>query len=105
MKLLWDSEVYIMCGSRNGRRWIAWFRTDIWKLKGMRKGLKIGICPLCNSAEDVVHILFKCPEKRRLREHLLSRKWQIINEELACKIISNCTNAVELRNLVDICLN
>jgi hypothetical protein len=30
---------------------------------------------------------------------LLSRKWQIINEELAYKKIINCTNTVELLHL------
>jgi hypothetical protein len=46
-----------------------------------------------------VHILLKCPEMRRLREHLLSRKWQIINEELAYKKIINITNTVEIKTL------
>jgi hypothetical protein len=77
----------------------AWFRAGIWKLRGMRKGLEIGRCPLCNGEEDAIHILLKYPETRRLREHLLSRKWQIINEELAYKKIINYTNTVELRNL------
>jgi hypothetical protein len=74
MKLLWDREGYVMCGSSNDRRGLAWFRAGIWKLRGMRKGLEIGRCPLCNGEEDAVHILIKCPETRRLREHLLSRK-------------------------------
>jgi hypothetical protein len=78
---------------------IAWFRAGIWKLKAIGKGLEIGRCPLCKGEEDAVHILLKCPETRRLREHFLSRKWQIINEELAYKKIINCTNTVELRNL------
>jgi hypothetical protein len=67
---------------------IAWFRAGIWKLRGIRKGLEVGRrgirkglevgrCPLCNGEEDAIHILLKCPETRRLREHLLSRKWQI----------------------------
>jgi hypothetical protein len=30
-----------------------------------------------------VHILLKLPETRRKSEHLVNRKWQIINEELA----------------------
>jgi hypothetical protein len=55
--------------------------------------------PLCNWMEDAIHILLKCPETRRLRKHLLSRKWQIINEEVAYKNIFNYTNTVELRNL------
>jgi hypothetical protein len=57
-----------------------------------------GFCP-CHGEEDAVHILLKCPETRRLTEHFLSRKWQIINEELAYEKIINCTNTVELRNL------
>jgi hypothetical protein len=52
-------------------------------LRGIRKGLETGRCPLCNMEEDTVHILLKCSETRRPKEHLLSRKWQIINEELA----------------------
>jgi hypothetical protein len=55
---------------------------------------------LCNGEEEAVHILLKCPETRRLREHLLSRKWQIINEELAYKKNINCTNnTLELRHV------
>jgi hypothetical protein len=53
------------------------------RLRGIRKGLEIGRCPVYSGEEDAVHILLKCSETRRLREHLLSRKWQIINEELA----------------------
>jgi hypothetical protein len=30
--------------------------------------------------------------------NVLSRKWLIVNEEVDYKIITNCTNAVELRN-------
>jgi hypothetical protein len=33
-----------MCCSRNDRRGIAWFRAGTWKLRRMRKGLKIGGC-------------------------------------------------------------
>jgi hypothetical protein len=44
------------------------------------------------------HSLLKCPERGRSREHLLSRKWQII-DELAYKKIINCIRTVELKNL------
>jgi hypothetical protein len=74
IKLLWDREDYVMCGSRNDRRGIAWFRTGIGNLRRIRKSLEIGRCPLCNGEEDAVHVLLKCPETRRLREHILSRK-------------------------------
>jgi hypothetical protein len=85
MKLLWDRGDYVMCGSKNDRMRIAWFRAGIWKLRGIRKGLEFGRSPLCNGEEGTVHILLKCPETRMLSGHLLSRKWQIINEELAYK--------------------
>jgi hypothetical protein len=88
-----------MYDSNNERMGIAWFRAGIWKLRGMRKGLEIGRCPLCNGEEDSVHIILKCPETRRLRENLLSRKWQIINEELSYNKNISCLNTVELRNL------
>jgi hypothetical protein len=88
-----------MCGSRNDRMGIARFRAGIWKLRGIRKGSQTGRYPRCNGEEDAIHILLKCPETKRLREHLLSRKWQIITEELAYKKIINCTNTAELRNL------
>jgi hypothetical protein len=31
MKLLWDREDYVICGSRNDRMGIARFRARIWK--------------------------------------------------------------------------
>jgi hypothetical protein len=37
IKLLLDRKYYVMCGSRNDKRETAWFRTGIWKLRGMRK--------------------------------------------------------------------
>jgi hypothetical protein len=46
-----------------------------------------------------VHILLKCPETRRLKEHFLSRKWLTINEEIAYNKIINCTNTLEIRNI------
>jgi hypothetical protein len=51
-----------------------------------------------NTTSDIftaVHIILKCSETRKLREHLLSRRWQILNEELAYRKIINCTNTVE----------
>jgi hypothetical protein len=69
------------------------------EVERVRKGLEIGRCRLYNREEDEVHILLKCPETRRLRERLLSRQCQIINEELAYMKIINCTYTVELRSL------
>jgi hypothetical protein len=49
-------EEYVMCCSRNDTRGIAWFRAGTWNLRGTRKGLEIGRCPLCSGEEDAMHI-------------------------------------------------
>jgi hypothetical protein len=65
MKQEWASEEYIVCCTRNERSGLAWFRTGIWKLRGMRKGFEKGRCPICSEDEDAIHILLKCSETRK----------------------------------------
>jgi hypothetical protein len=65
MKQEWAREEYIVCCTRNERSGLAWFKTGIWKLRGMRKGLEKGRCPACSEDEDVIHILLKCSETRK----------------------------------------
>jgi hypothetical protein len=55
----------------------------VCKLRGMRRGLEEGRCPLCKEDEDVIHKLLKCSETRKWREQFLSRKWLNINEDVA----------------------
>jgi hypothetical protein len=50
------------------------FKEGIYKLRGINKGYEEGRCPLCSKEEDDVHVLLKCPEATKLREHLLSKK-------------------------------
>jgi hypothetical protein len=57
----------------------------------MRKESEKGRCPLCREDKDAVHILLKCSQTRKWREKLLSRKWFIVNEEVAYKKITNCS--------------
>jgi hypothetical protein len=98
MKQEWAREEYIVCCTRNERSRLAWFRTGVWKLGGMRKGFEKGRCPLCSADEDAVHILLKCSETRKWREQFLSIKWLRLNEWIVYKKIINCTNIIELRN-------
>jgi hypothetical protein len=44
MKQEWTREEYIVCSTRNERSGLAWFKTGIWKLRGM-KGFEKGRCP------------------------------------------------------------
>jgi hypothetical protein len=37
MKQEWAREEYIVCCTKNERSGLAWFKTGIWKLRGMRK--------------------------------------------------------------------
>jgi hypothetical protein len=100
MKCEWARKAYTVCCTRDERSSLAWFKTSIWKLREMRKESEKGRCSLCRGEEEgALHILLKCSEKRKWREQFLSRKWLIVNEEATYKRITNCTNAVELRNI------
>jgi hypothetical protein len=46
--------------------------TWIWKLKGIRRGLEKGRCPLYWGEEDVKHILLKCKESKKWREEWIN---------------------------------
>jgi hypothetical protein len=54
MKQEWAREKYIVCCTRNTRSGLAWFKTGIWKLRGMRKGFEKRRCPLCSEDEDAI---------------------------------------------------
>jgi hypothetical protein len=97
MKQEWAREEYTVCCTRNERNGLAWFKTGIWKLRGMRIRFEKGRCPLCSEDEDAIHIL-KCSETRKWREKCLSRKLLVLNEGIAYTKIMNCTNIIELRN-------
>jgi hypothetical protein len=97
--VLCDRLLLSVCCIRNERSGLAWFRTGIWKLRGMRKGFEKGRCPLCSEDEDAIHILLKCSETRKWMEQFLSRKWLRLNEWIIYKKILNCTSIIELRNI------
>jgi hypothetical protein len=99
MKQEWAREEHTVCCTRNERSGLAWFRTGIWKLRGMRKGFEKGRCPLCSKDEDAVHTLLKYSETKKWREQFLSRKWLKLNEWIVYKKIISCTNSIELRNI------
>jgi hypothetical protein len=92
-------EQYISCCTRNERSGLAWFKTGIWKLRGMRKGFQKGRCSLSSEDEDAIHILLKCSGKRKWREQFLRRKWLRLNEWIVYKKIIICTDIIELRNI------
>jgi hypothetical protein len=46
---------------------MTWFRTGIWKLKGLRCRVEGGIYPLC-LAENAIHLILTCAEIHIWRE-------------------------------------
>jgi hypothetical protein len=72
----------------------------IWKLRGSRKGVEKGTCPLCLGKEDTKHILLECPKTKNWRTEMLSKRWLDVNEEVACRKVLSCTNKMMVKNMV-----
>jgi hypothetical protein len=41
-------------------------KAGVWKLRGIRRGLGKGTCPLCRGNEDAKHTLLSCPETKKI---------------------------------------
>jgi hypothetical protein len=46
----------------------------IWRLKGIRKNVEIGICPICRKEEELSHIL-RCDGMKMWREEILYNRF------------------------------
>jgi hypothetical protein len=99
IKYEWGKECYIDKCTRKERIGIMWLKAGIWKLKGIRRGLEKGRCPLCWGEEDVKHILLKCKESKKWREECANSNWPNINEDLIYKKIICCTNVNRIKLL------
>jgi hypothetical protein len=66
MKQKWDREEYIELCSRNERNGLAWMKAGVLKLRGIRRGLEKGTCPLCRGNKHVKHILLSYPETQKM---------------------------------------
>jgi hypothetical protein len=81
MKQECDREEHVDCCNSNERRGMVWWRLGIWKLRGSRKGVEKGTCPLCLGKEYTKHILLECPGTKNWRTEMCKR-WLDINEEV-----------------------
>jgi hypothetical protein len=61
----------------------------IWRLKGIRKNVEIGICPICSKEEELSHIL-RCDGTKMWREEILDERFLNINPEIGIRKISGC---------------
>jgi hypothetical protein len=64
----WSREEYIEFCSRNERHGLVWIKAGVWKLRGIKRGLGKGTCPLCMEIEDVKRILLSCTETKKNAE-------------------------------------
>jgi hypothetical protein len=61
---LWDREDYVMCGSRNDRMGIAWFRAGIWKLRDKERFRDWKMPPMQWGGRHDTHS-FKMPRNKK----------------------------------------
>ena len=52
IKKEWVLETY---ASRNEMSGLAWYKMGNWKLKGLRRDFRKGVCPLCYKVENAVY--------------------------------------------------
>jgi hypothetical protein len=84
--------------SRRRRSGITWLIAGIWQLRGERRNVDRGRCPLCLGDVDVKHILLDCRETKHWRVKLIHDKWLNMNKEVACRKMVKITNKVNLQN-------
>jgi hypothetical protein len=63
----------------------------IWRLKGIRKNVEIGICPICREEEELSHIL-RCDGTKMWREEILDKRFWNIDPEIGIGKIAGCKN-------------
>jgi hypothetical protein len=90
LKRDWQKEDYTSKTTRESRRSIAWWRMGIWRLKGIRKDVEIGICPICKK-EGLSHIL-RCDGTKMWREEILDKRFWNIDPEKGIRKIAGCKN-------------
>jgi hypothetical protein len=52
MKQEWGKDSYIEKCTRKERIEVIWWKAEIWKLRGIRRGFEMGRWPLCLGEED-----------------------------------------------------
>jgi len=60
---------YILLSDKGNE--IAWFRLGMWKLRGLRKGVERGRCPLCEVEQNQSHVL---PKDEKMEKTLFQQK-------------------------------
>jgi hypothetical protein len=59
-------------------------KADVWKLKGIRRGMDKESCPQCVGSKDAN---YRCAETKRWSTELLCKTWLNMVDKLACRMI------------------
>jgi hypothetical protein len=62
----------------------------ILEIEGIRKNVKIGICPICRKEEELSHIL-RCDGTKMWREEILDKRFWNIDPEIGIRT-AGCKN-------------
>jgi hypothetical protein len=63
----------------------------IWRLKGIRKNVKIGICPIRRKEAELSHIL-RCDGTKMWWEEILVKRFCNTDPEIGIRKIVACNN-------------
>jgi hypothetical protein len=86
-----QKEDYTSITTRETRRSTVWWRMGIWRLKGIRKNVEIGICPICRKEEELSHIL-RCDGTKMWKEEILDKRFWNIDPEIGIRKIAGSKN-------------
>jgi hypothetical protein len=87
LKSSWENKLCIEVCIQEARKGIGWWKTGIWRLKGVRENKEQEMCPMCNKKEGWSHIL-RCAETRSLREELVDKRLINIEPEIGMRRIA-----------------
>lgn len=65
---------------RKGKPWII---MGVWRLRGYRKGVEKGKCPICGRMENMEHILWECTWTVNIRKEHFKKDWSWLTREAA----------------------
>jgi hypothetical protein len=67
------------------------------EIRGIRRGFKRGMCPICLGNENTKHILLKCSKTNKWKEEFVCSKWLGVNEVIVHKEIIRCKSATKFK--------
>jgi hypothetical protein len=71
----------------------------IWKLKGVRRNIEQGICPMYNKEEGWSHIL-RCGETKSWRNDLADKRFTSVDPEIGIRKVATRKDKDKLQKFV-----